>query len=108
MLLAAPGWRTNLTHLQLGYLFTISDSAVCRAMADLGPGFEAVLGPPAGDKREVWLVGGTLVTVGDRRATAKCKNYRRSVNARVPCRYRDGKVVFAAMPGPVTATMLGL
>ena len=77
-------------------------------MADLGPGFEAVLGPPAGDKRQLRLVDGTLVPVGDRRATAKCKNYCRSINVRVPCRHRDGKVVFAAMPGPVTTTMLGL
>lgn len=101
VLLVALGWRTDLTYAQLGELFAISDSAVARVMADLGPHFAALLGSPPTDRRELWLVDGTLIPVRDRRGTAKSKNCRRSVNIQVVARARDRRVVAVgdAWPG---------
>ncbi|MGY0058721.1 hypothetical protein ACWY4P_19585 [Streptomyces sp. LZ34] len=86
--------RTNLTMLQMGFLF--GDSAVHRTIADLAPHLAALLDPPPTDRRELWLVDGTLIPVHDKKRTAKSMNYRRSVNAQVMCRARDRRVVAVA------------
>ncbi|MGW3029273.1 transposase [Streptomyces sp. NPDC001221] len=60
-----------------------------------------LLGPPPADRRELWVVDGTLIPVHDRQRTAKSKNYRRSVNVQIVCRARDRRVVAVgdAWPG---------
>jgi hypothetical protein len=83
-----------------GLLFRISDSAVHRVIADFAPHLAALLGPPPTDKRESWLVDGTLIPVHDKKRTAKSKNYRRSVNAQVVCRARDRRVVAVGKAWP--------
>jgi len=100
VLLITLAYRTNLTMLQLGALFGISDSAVHRVIADFAPHLAALLGPPPTDKRELWLADGTLVPVHDHQRTAKSKNYRRSVNAQVVCRARDRRVVAVGKAWP--------
>ncbi|MGW5462401.1 transposase [Streptomyces sp. NPDC003996] len=45
------------------------------------------------DRRELWVVDGTLIPVHDQKRTAKSKNYRRSVNVQIICQTRDRRVV---------------
>ncbi|MFD8423538.1 transposase [Streptomyces sp. NPDC059466] len=100
-LLLVLAYRTNLTMQQLGALFGISDSAVHRTVDRLAGPLAALLGPPPTDKRELWLVDGTLIPVHDKKRTAKSKNYRRSVNVQIVCRARDRRVIAVgdAWPG---------
>ena len=65
------------------------------------PGDPELLGPPPADRRELWVLDGTLIPVHDHTRTAKSKNYRRSVNIQVVCRARDRRVVAVggAWPG---------
>ncbi|WP_433129242.1 transposase [Streptomyces sp. CA-106110] len=60
-----------------------------------------LLGPPPADRRELWVVDGTLIPVHDQSRTAKSKNYRRSVNVQVVCRARNRRAgaVCDAWPG---------
>ncbi|MBT2227570.1 transposase family protein [Nonomuraea sp. NEAU-A123] len=59
---------TNPTMLQLAALFGISGSAVHRVITGFAPHLAALLGPPPADKREPWVVDGTLIPVHDRPA----------------------------------------
>ena len=93
VLLACIHWRTNLHVRQLAVVFSVSKSTCDRVISDLGPHVAALLGPPPTDKRETWVVDGTLIPVRDRKGTAKSKNYRRSVNVQVVGRVRDRRVV---------------
>ena len=101
VLLCVFGYRTNLTFEQLAALFDISDTTAHRVVADLTPHLAALLGPPPTDRRELWIVDGTLIPVRDRSRTGKSKNYRRSVNVQVVSRYRDRRIcaVGNAWPG---------
>ena len=94
-------YRTNLTMEQLAALFAISDSAVHRVVDRLAPHLAELIGPPPTDRRELWIVDGTLIPVHDKNRTAKSKNYRRSVNTQIVCRARDRRnvAVSAAWPG---------
>jgi len=94
-------YRTNLTMEQLAALFAISDSAVHRVVDRLAPHLAELIGPPPTDRRELWIVDGTLIPVHDKNRTAKSKNYRRSVNTQIVCRARDRRIVAvsAAWPG---------
>lgn len=66
----------------------------------LRPPPAARLGPPPTDKRELWLVDGTLIPVHDKKRTAKSKNYRRSVNTEVVRQARDRRVVAVGKTWP--------
>jgi hypothetical protein len=101
VLLLILAYRTNLTMQQLGSLFGISDSAAHRVIDRLAEPLAELLGPPPTDRRELWVVDGTLIPVHDKTKTAKSKNYRRSVNVQVVCRARDRRVVAVgdAWPG---------
>ncbi|MEU1594917.1 transposase [Streptomyces sp. NPDC005708] len=94
-------YRTNLTMQQLASLFGMTDSTVHRVIARLAPHLAELLGPPPTDRRELWIVDGTLIPVHGPSRTAKSKNYRRSVNVQVVCRARDRRVVAVgnAWPG---------
>jgi hypothetical protein len=85
--------RTNLTERQLAALFDVSQSTIDRVIRDLTPHVAALLGPPPTDRRELWVVDGTLVPVRDHTRSAISKNYRRSANVQVVCRRRDRRVV---------------
>ncbi|MFB8000402.1 transposase, partial [Streptomyces sp. NPDC056002] len=100
-LLVVLSYRTNLTMQQLGSLFGISHAAAHRVITRLAEPLAQLLGPPPTDRRELWVVDGTLIPVHDQRRTAKSKNYRRSVNVQVVCRARDRRVVAVgdAWPG---------
>ncbi|MGW2940024.1 helix-turn-helix domain-containing protein [Streptomyces sp. NPDC001156] len=89
VLLLVLAYRTDLTMQQLGSLFGISDSAVHRVVDPLAGPLAELLGPPPTDRRELWIVDGTLIPAHDKRKTAKSKNYRRSVNVQVMCRAHD-------------------
>ncbi|MGW2938119.1 transposase [Streptomyces sp. NPDC001156] len=97
VLLVVLAYRTNLTMQQLGSLFGVSHAAAHRVMSRLAE----LLGPPPTDRRELWIVDGTLIPVHDQQRTAKSKNYRRSVNVQILCRARDRRVVAVgdAWPG---------
>ncbi|MFE7333174.1 transposase [Streptomyces sp. NPDC057565] len=101
VLLMVLAYRTDLTMQQLGSLFDISHAAAHRVIARLAKPLTQLLGPPPTDRRELWLVDGTLIPVHDQQRTAKSKNYRRSVNVQVVCRARDRRVVAVgdAWPG---------
>ncbi|MFF4519766.1 helix-turn-helix domain-containing protein [Streptomyces mirabilis] len=92
-LLVVLAYRTNLTMQQLGSLFGISHAAAHRVITRLAKPLAGLLGPPPADRRELWIVDGTLIPVHDQRRTAKSKNYRRSVNVQIACRARDRRVV---------------
>ncbi|MET8957696.1 transposase [Streptomyces sp. NPDC004533] len=94
-------YRTNLTMQQLESLFGISHAAAHRVMTRLAEPFAELLGPPPTDRRELWIVDGTLINVHDQQRTAKSKNYRRNVNVQIVCRARDRRVVAVgdAWPG---------
>jgi hypothetical protein len=100
VLLVVLGYRTNLTMEQLAALSATTDSTVHRVTA-LAPHLAALLGPPPTDRRELWLVDGTLIPVHDQKKTKKSKNYRRSVNVQIVCRARDRRIVAVgdAWPG---------
>jgi hypothetical protein len=101
VLLIVLAYRTNLTMQQLGSLFGISHAAAHRVISRPAAPLAELLGPPPTDRRELWVVDGTLIPVHDRQRTAKSKNYRRSVNAQIVCRARDRRVVAVkdAWPG---------
>ncbi|MGW2939795.1 transposase family protein [Streptomyces sp. NPDC001156] len=68
MLLLVLAYQTNLTMQQLGTLFTISDSAVHPVVDRLTEPLAELLGPPPTDRRELWVVDGTLLPVHDKKA----------------------------------------
>jgi hypothetical protein len=86
---------------QLASLFGISDSAARRVVDRLAPHLAELLGPPPTDRRDRWIVDGTLIPVHDKKRTAKSKNHRRGVNTRIVCRARDRGIaaVSPAWPG---------
>jgi hypothetical protein len=108
--------RTNLTRQQPAAPFGVSDSAVHRAAtarhasprrpARAAPA--ALPGPPRADRREPWVVDGTLIPVHDKDRTAKSKNHRRSVHTQIVCRARDRRLVAVgeARPGNRTDTVV--
>ncbi|MER6976499.1 hypothetical protein [Streptomyces carpinensis] len=54
-------YRTNLTMQQLGSLFGSSHAAAHRVLACLAEPLAKLLGPPPTDRRELWVVDGTLI-----------------------------------------------
>jgi hypothetical protein len=104
ILLAAMAWRTNLTHRALAALFRVGVATVHRAISQLTPRVAGLLTPRT-DRRDLWVIDGTLIPVHDHTITAKSKNYRRSVCVQVVIRARDRRVWSpSARHGPATAT----
>jgi len=99
VLLLTLALRTNLTYRQLGSLFGVSVAVVHRVLHDLAPAAAGLLEPTT-DRRELWVVDGTLVPVHDHRRSAKSKNYRRSANIQVVVRARDRRVVAVGVAWP--------
>jgi hypothetical protein len=92
--------RTNPTTRQLGSLLGISDFAARRVIDRLAPHLAASLGPPPADRRERWIVDGTLIPAHDQSRTASSRNDRRGVHTRIVYRARDRRIVAAGRAWP--------
>jgi hypothetical protein len=81
VLMVAVYYRTNLTMRQLGPLFGVSSSTVCRVIQRLGPllALEPVSRRDGAPDR-MRIVDGTLIPVRDRGAGTSSRNYRFSAN----------------------------
>ncbi|WP_435643027.1 transposase [Streptomyces sp. H49] len=101
VLMVAVYYRTNLTMRQLGPLFGVSSSTVCRVIQRLGPllALEPVSRPSDAPER-MWIVDGTLIPVRDRGVGASSRNYRFSANVQVIVDAETRLVVAAARPVP--------
>jgi hypothetical protein len=94
--------RTNLTFRELAILFCVSASQVHRVLVDLVPRLAALLTTPAPaiDRRQSWLLDGTLIPTRDHRVATRSKNYRYSCNVQVLARHHDRRVLAIAGGGP--------
>ncbi|MEW2426361.1 transposase family protein [Streptomyces nigra] len=104
VLIVAVYYRTNLTMRQLGPLFGVSSSTVCRVIQRLGPLLAVEPVSRTGEAAErLWIVDGTLVPVRDRKVGSSSRNYRFSANVQVIVD-ADTRLVIAAAR-PVQGTM---
>ncbi|GAQ59823.1 IS5/IS1182 family transposase [Streptomyces scabiei] len=103
VLMVAVYYRTNLTMRQLGPLFGVSSSTVCRVIQRLGPllALEPVSRRSDAADR-LWIVDGTLVPVRDRHVGSSSRNYRFSANVQVIVDADTRLVIAAARPVPGT------
>ncbi|MFB7338230.1 transposase family protein [Streptomyces adustus] len=103
VLMVAVYYRTNLTMRQLGPLFGVSSSTVCRVIQRLGPllAIEPVSRPTDAADR-LWIVDGTLVPLRDRSVATSSRNYRFSANVQVIVDAETRLVIAAARPVPGT------
>ena len=101
ILIACAALRTNLTMRELAASFAISKSAVHRIISTMTPRL-AALGAQnrPNDRRESWVVDGTLIPTRDHRRAARSKNYRWSCNAQVIIRRRDLRIIATTADGP--------
>jgi len=101
ILITCAALRTNLTMRELAASFAISKSAAHRIVSTMTPRL-AALGAHnrPKDRRESWVVDGTLIPTRDHRRAARSKNYRWSCNAQVLIRRRDLRIVATTAGGP--------
>ena len=101
ILIACTALRTNLTIRELAASFAISKYATHRIVSTMTPRLAArgTQNRP-NDRRESWVVDGTLIPTRDHRRAARSKNYRWSCNAQVLIRRRDLRIVATAAGGP--------
>jgi hypothetical protein len=102
VLLTCVALRTNLTIRELAASVGISRSAAHRIIATMTPQIAALVAQPGlRDRRDSWVVDGTLVPTRDHRRAARSKNYRWSCNAQILARRRDLRIVAtsAGVPG---------
>lgn len=103
VLLVAVYYRTNLTMRQLGPLFGVSWSTVCRGIQRLGPLLAPEpVGRPADAADRLWLVDGALAPVRDRHVGSSSRNYRFAANVQVIVDADTRLVIAAARPVPGT------
>lgn len=101
ILIVCAALRTNLTIRELAASFAISKSAVHRILSTMTPRL-AALGAQnrPNDRRESWVVDGTLIPTRDHRRAARSKNYRWSCNAQIVIRRRDLRIIATTAGGP--------
>jgi hypothetical protein len=101
ILIACAALRTNLTIRELAATFAVSKSAVRRIVSTMTPRLAALgaEGHPR-DRRESWVVDGTLIPTRDQQWAARSKNYRWSCNAQVLVRRRDLRIAGTTAGGP--------
>jgi hypothetical protein len=93
--------RTNLTLRELAASFGISKSSAHRIVATMtGRLAELELESRPCDRRDSWVVDGTLIPTRDHQRAARSKNYRWSCNAQVLARRRDLRIVATTAGGP--------
>jgi hypothetical protein len=101
ILIACTALRTNLTVRELAASFAISKSAAHRIVSTMTPRLAALAAQSwPTDRRESWVVDGTLIPTRDHRRAARSKNYRWSCNAQILIRRRDLRIVAATAGGP--------
>ena len=100
VLITCTALRTNLTIRELAACFAISKSAAHRIVSSMTSRLAALGEAPQRDRRESWVVDGTLIPTRDHRAAARSKNYRWSCNAQILVRRRDLYVVATSAGGP--------
>lgn len=101
VLLACAALRTNLTLRELAASFGISKSSAHRIVSTMTVRLATwVQRHPCSDRRDSWIVDGTLIPTRDHGRAAKSKNYRWSCNAQVLARRRDLRIVATAAGGP--------
>jgi hypothetical protein len=101
VLIACAALRTNLTIRELAASFAITKSAAHRIVQTMTPLLAALARDThLHDRRESWVVDGTLIPTRDHRRAARSKNYRWSCNAQVLIRRRDLAIVATAAGGP--------
>ena len=109
VLLACAALRTNLTIRELAASFAVSRSAAHRIIATMTPRLAALLPYPSlRDRRDSWVVDGTLVPTRDHRRAARSKNYRWSCNAQILARRRDLRIVATCGSSPPRAAGLAI
>jgi hypothetical protein len=69
-------------------------------VVDPGPGRVLAASHPRYDRRESWIVDGTLIPTRDHSHAAKSKNYRWPCNAQILLRRRDLRIVATTAGGP--------
>jgi transposase-like protein len=100
-LIACIALRTNLTIRELAATVAVSKSTVHRIVSTMTPRIAALLDERRPrDRRESWVVDGTLIPTRDHRGAAPSKNYRWSCNAQILARRRDLHVVAVTTGGP--------
>jgi hypothetical protein len=98
VLLVCAALRTNLTMRELGAIFGSSKSAAHRIVARLTPRLASLVDRGRLDRRESWILDGTLVPTRDHQRAAKSKNYR--WHAQLLVRRRDLRVIATVAGGP--------
>lgn len=101
VLIACAALRTNLTIRELAASFALSKSAAQRIVSTVTARLAALvdLDRPR-DRRESWVVDGTLIPTRDHARAARSKNHRWSCNAQVLVRRRDLRIVAISAGGP--------
>jgi hypothetical protein len=101
VLIAGAALRTNLTMREIGVTFGISKSTAHRIVSTMTPRLAALASnQQTHDRRESWVVDGTLIPTRDHAPAAKSKNYRWSCNAQILIRQRDLRIVATTAGGP--------
>lgn len=101
LLVACVALRTHLTMRELAAVVGFSKSTVHRVVAVFTPRLAGLARPPVRrDRRETWIVDGTLIPTRDHASAARSKNYRWSCNAQVLVQWRDRRVVATSAGGP--------
>lgn len=101
VLITCAALRSNLTLRELAACFAISKSTAHRIVSTMTPRIAALaaLDRPH-DRRESWVVDGTLIPTRDHHHAAKSKNYRWSCNAQILIRRRDLRIITTSAGGP--------
>jgi hypothetical protein len=100
VLIACAALRTNLTVRELAASFAISKSMAHRIVQTFTPRLAALLDKTRPrDRRESWIVDGSLIPTRDHQTAARSKSYRWSCNAQVLVRRRDLLVVATSAGG---------
>jgi hypothetical protein len=100
ILVTCAALRTNLTIRELAAVARLSKSAVHRIVTALTPQLAAIDLARRTDRRESWIVDGTLLPTRDHAHAAQSKNYRWCCNAQVLVRWRDLHVIATTAGGP--------
>lgn len=102
MLIACVALRTNLTIREIAACMGLARSTAHRIITAITPQLAQLATTPRvrHDRRESWIVDGTLIPTRDHACAARSKNYRWSCNAQILVRRRDLRVVATHAGGP--------
>ena len=102
VVIACTSLRTNLTVRELAAVFAISRAQAQRIVTDIVERIAALVASSTvrSDRRQSWIIDGTLVPTRDHSVAAKSKSYRWSCNAQILVRRADLHVIAVAGGGP--------